>query len=797
MKHFNLLLPALLLALTLQAQVTETPQGALFTSQGMKIEISYYSPSIVRVAKVPCDKTLDKKSMSVTKQPQSDIKLTRSLQGNIYTLKSEVFTVKADTATGRITFVDNQGGELFTEKDYGAQFTPIIDAGKSTCEVRQAYRLDPGEAIYGLGQQQKGRMNQRGQKVYLNNAYTVVSIPYFVSTKGYGLFWDNYSPTTFNDNPQELSLTSEVGDCIDYYVLCGGPSCDPQKVVENMRDLTGDAPMFPVWSYGFWQSKERYKTQDEVVEVLSKYRTLGVPIDGVIQDWQYWGNDTPEESPKTWNCMSFDKKRFPNPQKFVNDVHALNGHLMIVAWPGFGNETPQYKVFKEKGYIVNFNTWSPTAKAQPYDVFNPAARDLYWDYLNKGVFTYRFDGWWLDSSEPDHTNPKMPEDYDQPTYLGSFRSVHNAYPLMHTTGVYEHQRAVTQSKRVFIMTRCAFAGQQRNAADTWSGDIVANWDNFRNQIKAGLNFCTVGIPQWNTDIGGFFLWEYQKPLENDTYKELFIRWLQFGVVCPMMRVHGTDAPKEIWRFGKEGDWAYDAYKKAIELRYRLVPYIYSTSWQVTKERASFMLPLAVTFKEDSKLQNIGDEYMFGPSILAAPVAEQQYTQGHDATSKALFSTTKSRTIYLPKGCKWYDFWTGKEFTGGSPLQRLTPIDFLPLYIKEGTILPLGPKVQHIDQKDWADLEIRIYPGADAEFTLYEDEGDSYNYEKGKYTLIKFTWDDSSRTLTIGARSGSFPGMLLKRTFNVTLVSPSKGWGYEPAQGKVVTYKGKKTALKLK
>ena len=341
-------------------------------------------------------------------------------------------------------------------------------------------------------------------------------IPFFLSVKGYGLFWDNYSPTLFEDNPESTSFKSDVGDCIDYYFMYGG---NADGVIACMRDLTGQVPMFPLWTYGYWQSKERYKSQDELVGVVKKYRELGVPLDGIIQDWQYWGNNY------LWNAMEFLNPEFYNPQKMVDDVHNLNAHMIISIWNSFGPETKQYKELDKIGALMDFKTWpeSGSEKWPPnldypsgvrvYDPYNPEARDIYWKYLNKGIFSLGMDGWWMDSSEPDHLQFK-PSDFDNKTYLGSFRKVRNAFPLMTVGGVYQHQRAVTSEKRVFILTRSAFAGQQRYGANTWSGDVVASWDALRNQISAGLNFSLCGIPYWNSDIGGFFLWNFKNTLER-------------------------------------------------------------------------------------------------------------------------------------------------------------------------------------------------------------------------------------------------------------------------------------------
>jgi alpha-D-xyloside xylohydrolase len=436
-----------------------------------------------------------------------------------------------------------------------------------------------------------------------------------------------------------------------------------------------------------------------------------------------------------------------------------------------------------------------------YDPYNPEARDIYWKYLNDGIFKLGMDGWWMDSSEPDHLNFK-PSDLDNQTYLGSFRKVRNAFPLMTVGGLYTHQRSVTSDKRVFILTRSAFAGQQRYGANTWSGDVVASWDALRQQISAGLNFSLSDIPYWNSDIGGFFLWNFPQKLNDANYCELYARWIQFGAFCPMMRSHGTDAPREIYQFGKKGDKIYDAIDKFINLRYYLLPYIYSTSWDVTANQSTMMRALVMDFANDKDALDINNEYMFGKSLLVCPVTTPMYSKmvvhDNDTTKVGDFSKIKSEKVYLPKGTGWVDFWTGEKLKGGQKINKEVPIDIMPLFAKAGSIIPIGPKVQYATEKKWDNLEIRIYPGADGEFTLYEDENDNYNYEKGVYSTITFTWDDAKKELTISDRNGSFPGMIAQRKFNIVKVSKNNGVGMNTTitYDKVITYDGKKVVIKL-
>ena len=647
-------------------------------------------------------------------------------------------------------------------------------------------------------------MSQRNLKVRMIQDNVEDFVPVIQSDKGWGLFWDNYSPTVFSDDETQTSFESEVADGIDYYFMFGGSA---DGVIACMRDLTGQAPMFPLWTYGFWQSRERYKTQDELLEVVQKFRELKVPLDGIIQDWQYWGSNY------QWNAMDFVNSGFRNPNKMIEDVHKMNAHIIISIWNSFGPKTKQYKELDKIGALFNFETWPQSgydgwpprmdypSGVRVYDPYNPKAREIYWNYLKEGLLSRNIDGWWIDSSEPDHHSFKE-SDLDEQTYLGSFRKVRNAFPLMTVGGVYDNHRSTSSDKRVFILTRSAFAGQQRYGANLWSGDVKATWNVFRNQISAGLNVSLTAIPHWNSDIGGFFLWDFRNPLQNADYRELHVRWMQFGAFCPMMRSHGEGYPREIYQFGAKGNPTYDAIEKAINLRYSLLPYIYSTSWEVTSNQSSMMRALVMDFAADKKALDLNNQYMFGKSILVCPVTEPQYlkkvARGKDSVLVEDFSTVKKTAVYLPEGTTWYDYWTGARHRGGQTIGKETPLDIIPLYVKAGAILPVGPEVQYATEKPWDNLEIRIYRGANGEFVLYEDENDNYNYEKGMYSTISFSWNEKQRTLTIGPRNGSYSGMIAERKFNLVLVDETKGTGIQSSGGfdKTVRYSGKKMVVKL-
>lgn len=753
------------------------------------IEIQFFSNEIVRVIKHPKTVAYTKESLSVILKPQP-VSLQITENGHYLNIASSMLTVQLDKENGVLHFSKKSGEVLLSEKKGGTLFTPIKDNGDDSFMVYQAFTLEAKEPIYGLGQHQRGNLNQRNQSYRLEQSNLDDVVPFFQSIKGYGVFWDNYSPTDFTDNASETSFKSDVGDAIDYYVMYGG---NADGVISKMRSLTGEVPMFSLWTYGFWQSKERYKSQYELVDVVKKYREIGVPLDGIIQDWQYWGNNY------VWNAMEFLNPEFPAPDKMVNEVHNLNAHLMISIWSSFGPMTKQYKELETRNMLLHFTTWpeSGSEKWPPnhdypsgvlvYDAYNPTARDIYWEYLNKGLFSLGMDSWWMDSTEPDHLQIK-PEDYTNETYLGSFRKVRNAFPLMSVGGVYTHQRATGSDKRVFILTRSAFAGQQRFGANTWSGDTQASWETLKNQIPAGLNFSLSGIPYWNSDIGGFFLNRYRDALHHPEYRELYTRWTEFGAFCPMMRSHGADAPREIYQFGTKGDPVFDAQEKFIKLRYALLPYIYSSAYDITANNSSMMRALFMDFPEDENILDNTEEYLFGKSLLIHPVTHPMYVQkdGHQNT-KADFSNVQSQKTYLPKGADWYDFWSNEKFKGGQTVERATPIDIIPIYVKSGTILPMGPEVQYATEKKWDHLKLYVYPGANGEFTLYEDEFDNYNYEQGAFSKINFMWDESHQKLTISKRVGTYAGIITSRNFTVILPNGAQ---------QEINYQGKRVTVRF-
>ena len=752
-------------------------------------EVIYYSPNIVRVVKTPTDAKVEHHSWVVTATPQA---------GN-----AKNVLVKKDDI-GRLTFTDKKGNVLLSEG--GSAFRPITEGvDKGRYRVVQSFELDEQEPIYGLGMLQNGKMNQRGENRRMMQSNQEDYAHFFQSIKGYGVFWDNYSPTALNDDGRTLKLESEVGELVDYYFIYGG---DADGVISGMRWLTGKVPMLPLWTYGFHQSRERYVSSSQLLDVVDTYQKTGVPLDGIIQDWQYWGSNY------VWNAMEFGNEEFANYQEMIDRVHQQGKHLNISIWASFGPMTKPYRDLSEKGLLYDFQTWPQSgltfwpprmdypSGVRVYDPFSKEARDIYWRHLSR-LHQTGIDAWWMDSTDPDHLDFKE-SDLDQVRPMtdpvsgkeqqASWRSMRNLFPLATVEGVYNHQRAVDKNKRVFILTRSYFAGQQRTGANTWSGDVNSRWDVLRKQVPLCLNYTLTANPNVNTDIGGFFAGAYntkgsQSGTKNPQYHELYVRWMQFGLFCPMMRSHGTEVWRELNYYGKPGEPVYDALLSAIKMRYQLLPYIYSTSWQVHQNDDSFMRALMMDFKDDPKTLDNNREFLFGRSLLVAPIVEALYTPEKIQKEVTVdWTAKKTFDVYLPQGIQWYDYWTNERLEGGQTVKADGTLAHCPVYVKAGSILPLCKKeVMNANIADWQTLDMIVYPGADAVFTLYEDEGDNYNYEQGAYSTITLQWNDRKRTLTIGKREGSFKGMLENRTFRIQLPG---------GDVKTVEYNGSKAEVKF-
>ena len=743
------------------------------------LRVLFYGEDVIRVHKSYAQE-ISKKSLSVVQTPmdKADVKMKET--DEYVKLSTDKMWVSLHLKTGYLSAGRTEGDTLLCEG--GSVMTPYMDGPNESFRISQYLRLSPDEYIFGMGQIQNGALNQRGQVINLVQDNMKVCIPYFQSSKGYGFFWDNYSPTTFMDSG-ELTSFQSTGKEIDYYLLVGNK--EGKNVLPLMRELTGRAPMPALWNLGLYQSKERYTSATETMGVVETYRRLGVPLDCIVQDWQYWGDNG------HWNAMEFLNPTFSNYREMIESVHTNNAKLMISVWANFGPQTKQYRDFSAKGRMIEANSYPFNESVKPYDCYDETTRNEYWAYLYDGLMSKDIDALWLDSSEPDYAQTSA-NDYDYVTGTGqTWRELRNAFPLAHVGGVHDNFRQDALSgktgladKRVSILTRSAFAGQQRYGANTWSGDVTASWENFAKQIPAACNFSVCGIPYWNSDIGGFFVGGYGG-VGDASWRRLYMRWLQFGTFTPMMRFHGTGTPREIYQFGSEGDGKgdFNHILKYIKIRYRMIPYLYSTAWQISKNHETYMIALPIAFNGDRGCYDVEDQYMFGASFMVAPIVKDKMN---------------SREVYLPAGTDWVDFWTGETHKGGQTITKQASVDVMPLYVKAGSIIPWGPDVQYSSEKKWDDLEVRVYPGADGTFVLFEDELDNYHYEEGKYSEIPFYWNEAEKTLTIGTRTGEFEGMLTERVFRVCKVSTRRGIGdkHEVNYSAVVTYTGEEITIKL-
>ncbi|MCK5737703.1 DUF5110 domain-containing protein [bacterium] len=888
----------------------------LITKNG-QLNIEAITPAIFRIQFTPESQLPGSPSLVVRPEAWEKVLLKITQSDEFVLLHSTQLTLKINLHTSQITFLNQAGEVLLNEHD--REFTAAEVLSEKTFHVRQKFQLTTDEGLYGLGQYQDGIMNFRDRDVLLVQANQVAVVPFLVSSRGWGLLWDNCSKSRFHDDSDGMFFWSEVGEAVDYYFV--GGSC-PDEAIAGYRHLTGAAPLLPKWAYGYQQSKERYVSRDDLLETVREYRNRKIPLDLIIQDWRYWGDND------HWSSMEWDETIFPKPAEMTQILHdELHTKLMVSIWPALGPKSAIFKDMQERGLLFDNDHWNG---GRVYDAFSRDARKLYWDYVRQGLFENGVDAFWMDGTEPEFKSTDTPEDTEneilscKTNTMGSWARYLNVYSLLTTSGIFQGQRETSADKRVFILTRSAFSGQQRYGAATWSGDISANWPTFRRQISAGINFSLAGIPYWTTDIGSFFPsgrgGEYPDGVADPAYRELYVRWFQFGAFCPLFRSHGTGTPREVWQFGEPGSWEYDTLVKYDQLRYRLMPYIYSAAWAVTSRAYTLMRGLVMDFPDDSIARNIADQYLFGNAFLVKPITVSMYqkqelqaavitveylespagepgllgeyflgenfetpanqkidtvidynwsggppagvNQNHYSirwtgfitapeTGKFLFQTladdgvrlwientlvidnwkiqsptretgtltlsggkkyavkleyfnnigggtirlgwqtpamsekktskeitpAHSVDVYLPAGSDWYDFWAHEKYDGGQWIQRDTPIDIMPLYVRAGAIVPLGPDLQYVDEKPADPLEIRIYSGADATFTLYEDEGDSYRYEQGKYATIDFSWNDRMRKLSISQRQGRFNGMLKTRTFSIVVI---EGRGSVPA-----------------
>ena len=795
------------------------------------------------------------------------------------TLTTAALKARVEIGTGNVAFLDVADQALLAERSRILE--PAEVQGESVYHAQQQWEPNADEAFYGLGQHQQNLMNIKGYPLDLVQYNTQIVVPFVVSSRGYGILWDNTSYTRWGDladfvslndngggyqgeftadttgdyifrtyssgqirlsvddevlidhwrqgwlpdidyarvplqagqtcslaldftsdidveiadlafkppadNPA-TSLWSNVADGIDYTFVYG-PHLD--TVVRGYRQLSGQAPMMPRWAFGLWQSRERYEDADELLGILEDFRSLDIPLDTIVQDWQYW-------TPGTWGSHAFDASRFPDPAGLMQQIHEdYNARLMIAVWPKFHTGTENFDALNAAGslYQLNLDEGIEDFTGQVmtfYDAFNPNARELYWSQISQNLFSVGVDAWWLDATEPEivegpYESPEqrrsLYETHMHPTALGSGARMLNAFSLVNSQAVYEGQRAEAPNQRVFILTRSAFTGQQRYAAASWSGDISTTWTALRKQIPAGLGFTLSGIPYWTMDVGGFA--EHPDLAGDDVeWGELCTRWFQYGTFTPLLRVHGQDdrvGPREMYNLNAE---AFEAQLKFDRLRYRLLPYVYSLAGAVTHDAGTIMRPLVMDFRDDPNVLEIGDSYMFGPAFLVSPVT----TYG-----------ARQRDVYLPPTPGgWYDFWTGTSQDGGRTITALAAYDSLPVYVRAGSIVPTGPELMYTDQAPPDPITLYVYAGADAEFVLYEDDGQTYDYEAGAFARTSMSWSDATRTLTLGAPEGSFPGMIQSRTFDIVLVEPGDtvGFSFTPVADTTVHYEGTLVSVAL-
>jgi len=732
------------------ATFTADATGVTFTVGTGKMKLQVCKEDIIRVAYTTAAAIPAKTSLSVSNTWDTPTPFCVTEAAGTVTITTARMKAKVNSMTGVVTYTDLADKVVLAEDS--KSLTPVTVEGVNTNKVVTAFASPADEALFGLGQHQESVVNFKGKNQHLSNANTQIAIPVVVSNKGYGVFWDNYSNSDFaggDTNNTKYRYTSEAGDLVDYYFFYG-PSID--HVISLYRTTTGAAPLFPKWSYGLFQSKDHYASTAELLAVKDSYRTAKIPVDAIVQDWDYW-------DPYAWGSHFMDESRYPDPAALVTQMHTANIHLMISVWPLYQQVTAPKKAGEGDNYdaLNAINALLPSSGTHHfYDTFSAAARTLvYQQTYDRLLGKYGWDALWADNTEP-QAYPDPVNVHSATTAAGKGALVINAYPLEHNRALYEGWRKVgPDGKRVYVLTRSAFAGQQRFAAGVWSGDINSDFGTFVKQVPAGLNYALSGMPYWTTDIGGYFGASVNWGAAAGS--ELFTRWFQFGAFCPTFRIHGQGA-REL--YNNEFNATTKANLLAVDtLRYRLMPYIYSMGAMVTREGYTMMRHLVFDYPTDTNVLSIPDQFMFGPAFLVNPVTTAGAT---------------SRSVYFPAGT-WYDFWTGAPTMGGSKMTVDAPLSHLPLYVRAGSIVPMGPNIEYATQSV-DPIEIRVYPGKDASFTIYEDAGDGYGYEKGEFSQIPLTWNEAAKTLTIGARTGMYTGMPMTRTFNVVFVAQDHGAG---------------------
>jgi alpha-D-xyloside xylohydrolase len=783
-----------------------------------RLRLAFVNSSVVRISYTQGGEFNDRPSRIVTEAARFD-GFQISDEEKSVCITTDALQLRVSKASGAICFMDAQGNVLQQEPERGGKallrkevFRNVYDpaaevstgesidgarAESKACErvfdrnafeAKLEFTFADDEALFGLGSHEEGYGNLRGktQQLYQQNMKAVV--PCLVSSKGYGLLLDCTSTMVFHDDAHGSFWWAECVDQLDYYFIGGG---DASAVARNYYALTGAPPMLPRWAFGYVQSKERYVTAEEILAVAREYRRRNIPLDVMVLDWKSWpdGNG--------WGQKSFDPARFPNPAAFLDELHALDVKLMVSIWPIMSGDCPNQVELRERGLMLG--------NQSTYNAFAPEARATYWQQARDGLFAQGVDAWWCDCTEPfeaDWVGAVKPEPDLRLTLNTDHAKLYldegelSAYSLLHSQGIYEGQRAVTKDKRVLNLTRSAYAGQHRYSTVSWSGDICATWEVLRRSIPEGVNFCATGEPYWTLDIGAFFIasdpdrWFWRgdydagcrglgpmqgtEPIANDNgctdlgYWELYTRWLQYGCFLPMFRSHGTDAAREIWRFGDEGNRFYDTIAKYIRLRYQLLPYIYSVAAGIADSGLALLRPVALQYPKDTATFDLLDQYFFGPALMVCPVTTPMY---YGRNSQPLAGIAESRPVYLPKGAGWYDFWSGAFYAGGQTINAAAPLEQLPLFVPAGSILLMGPVKQHAGNVPEGPLEVHVFTGADASFVWHEDAGDGYGYEAGECARVGISWNEATQTLRVSERDGDFAGMVSTRALKIKIHTP--------------------------
>ncbi len=811
--------------------------GVVFREDDRLLRVRFMTDSIVRITYTQGREFLDRPSRIVV-APSVNVAYGLRDEHQSYVLSTAMLNVTVNKSTGALAYSDAAGTVLMCEPERGGRsLTPkaltrnvfhqgaaiateqSIDGARATVaehetifdrdafEAKLDFVFAEDEALFGLGSHEEGYDNLRGRSrdLYQQNMKAVV--PHLVSTRAYSVLFDCGSLMTFHDDEQGSFWWADAVDEFDYYVIHGD---NFDGVMRGYRHLTGATPLPPKWAFGYVQSKERYVTADEMIEVVVEYRRRGVPLDCIVLDWKSWPNGA------GWGQKSFDPLRFPDPTEFTEKLHALGAKLMVSIWPITTGGCENQCELSERGLMLG--------NQSTYNAFLPEARACYWEQARRGLFTHGVDAWWCDCTEPfeaDWSGAMKPSPVERleinteasTLYLDAAEI--NTYSLAHSRGIYEGQRGVREDKRVLNLTRSSYAGQHRYGTFTWNGDVCATWETLQKCIPEGVNFCATGEAYWTVDAGGFFvdnrsdLWFWRgdypggcrgltpmdalTPDPNDTgstdrgFWELYTRWLQYAAFLPMFRSHGTDVPREIWRFGAEGSLFYDAIAACIRLRYRLLPYIYSLAAAVTLKGTAMVRSVALEFPEDLRTHNLADAFLLGPSLLVCPVTQPMY---YDQGSRAISDVAKTREVYLPAEARWFDFWSGGLYDGGQVVVIGASLEHIPVFVRAGAILPMTEPMQFVDEDRCATYEVRVYTGAHATFVLYEDAGDGYAYERGEYALVLIEWNEDTRELLIHAREGSFPEMVKDREYCIVFISAN---GIRQCS---LRYKGEEVRLRM-